>query len=590
MSKYSAPLRDMRFVLHEVFDAPALWQRLPELTERVDADMANAILEEAAKITGQRIAPLNRSGDEQEAQWRDGVVTTPAGFREAYAEYAAGGWVGLSGNPQLEGMGMPKMLAVQFEEMLYAANSSFALYSSLSSGACLAIDTHASDDLRITYLPAMYQGRWAGSMCLTEAHAGTDLGMIRTRAQPQADGSYRISGTKIFITGGEQDLTENIIHLVLAKLPDAPAGAKGISLFLVPKVLVNNDGSLGECNAVSCGSIEHKMGIKASATCVMHFDNAQGYLVGEPNSGLTAMFTMMNYERLSIGIQGIGCADASYQAAVAYACERTQGRAPTGPVAPDKLADPLVVHPDIRRLLLSMKALTEGGRAFASYVGQQLDIAKYSDNPDERARAEGQVALLTPVAKAFFTDTGLESCVHGQQVFGGHGYIREWGQEQLVRDVRIAQIYEGTNGIQALDLLGRKVIANGGVALRDLCTEMREFCRLRQVPYANVLLAATERLEEVSSWLMDRAKHHPHEVGAASVEYLHLFGYTAYAYMWVRMADVAQQRLGDGDPFYAAKLATAEFFFKRLLPRIQSLEATIRAGSACLYELPAEQF
>ena len=590
MSKYSAPLRDMRFVLHEVFDAPALWQRLPELTERVDADMANAILEEAAKITGQRIAPLNRSGDEQEAQWRDGVVTTPAGFREAYAEYAAGGWVGLSGNPQLEGMGMPKMLAVQFEEMLYAANSSFALYSSLSSGACLAIDTHASDDLRITYLPAMYQGRWAGSMCLTEAHAGTDLGMIRTRAQPQADGSYRISGTKIFITGGEQDLTENIIHLVLAKLPDAPAGAKGISLFLVPKVLVNNDGSLGECNAVSCGSIEHKMGIKASATCVMHFDNAQGYLVGEPNRGLTAMFTMMNYERLSIGIQGIGCADASYQAAVAYACERTQGRAPTGPVAPDKLADPLVVHPDIRRLLLSMKALTEGGRAFASYVGQQLDIAKYSDNPDERARAEGQVALLTPVAKAFFTDTGLESCVHGQQVFGGHGYIREWGQEQLVRDVRIAQIYEGTNGIQALDLLGRKVIANGGVALRDLCTEMREFCRLRQVPYANVLLAATERLEEVSSWLMDRAKHHPHEVGAASVEYLHLFGYTAYAYMWVRMADVAQQRLGDGDPFYAAKLATAEFFFKRLLPRIQSLEATIRAGSACLYELPAEQF
>ncbi len=590
MPKYSAPLRDMRFVLHEVFDASALWQRLPELTERVDTDIANAILEEAAKITGQRIAPLNRSGDEQEAQWRDGVVTTPAGFREAYADYAAGGWVGLSGNPHFEGMGMPKMLAVQFEEMLYAANSSFALYSALSSGACLAIDAHASDDLRATYLPAMYQGRWAGSMCLTEAHAGTDVGMIRTRAQPQADGSYRIRGTKIFITGGEQDLTENIIHLVLAKLPDAPAGAKGISLFLVPKVLVNNDGSLGECNAVSCGSIEHKMGIKASATCVMHFDNAQGYLVGEPNRGLAAMFTMMNYERLSIGIQGIGCADASYQAAVAYACERTQGRSPTGTVAPEKLADPLVVHPDIRRLLLSMKALTEGGRAFASYVGQQLDIAKYSDNPDERARAEGQVALLTPVAKAFFTDTGLESCVHGQQVFGGHGYIREWGQEQLVRDVRIAQIYEGTNGIQALDLLGRKVIANGGVALREFCAEVREFCRLRKAPYANDLLAATERLEDVSHWLMDRAKHHPQEVGAASVEYLHLFGYAAYAYMWVRMANVAEQRHGDGDPFYAAKLATAEFFFKRLLPRTLSLEATIRAGSACLYELPAEHF
>ncbi|MDN6876740.1 acyl-CoA dehydrogenase family protein, partial [Pseudomonas citronellolis] len=475
MPDYKAPLRDMRFLLTDVFDAPALWRRLPALAERVDADTAEAILEEAAKITGGLLAPLNRSGDEQGAQWKDGAVSTPAGFREAYATYAEGGWVGLAGNPDFGGLGMPKMLSVQFEEMVYAANASFALYSTLSAGACLALDAHASEALKQKYLPAMYEGRWAGSMCLTEPHAGTDLGLIRTRAEPQADGSYKISGTKIFITGGEQDLTENIIHLVLAKLPDAPAGSRGISLFLVPKVLVGDDGSLGARNPVSCGSIEHKMGIKASATCVMNFDGATGWLVGEPNKGLAAMFTMMNYERLSIGIQGIGCAEMSYQAAVGYARERIQSRAPTGPVAKDKAADPIIVHPDVRRMLLTMKALTEGGRAFATYLGQQLDIAKYGDDAEERARAEGLVALLTPVAKAFFTDTGLESCVHGQQVFGGHGYIREWGQEQLVRDVRIAQIYEGTNGIQALDLVGRKVLANGGELLALFAGEIRAF-------------------------------------------------------------------------------------------------------------------
>ena len=440
MPEFNAPLRDMRFVLHEVFDAPALWARLPALADTVDAATADAILEEAAKVTSHLIAPLNRSGDEEGAQWLDGNVSTPIGFKQAYATYIEGGWVGLSGNTDFGGMGMPKMLAVQFEEMLYGANSSFALYSALSSGACLALDAHASDTLKKLYLPPMYEGRWAGSMCLTEAHAGTDLGLIRTRAEPQADGSFLITGSKIFITGGDQDLTENIVHLVLAKLPDAPAGPKGISLFVVPKVRVNADGSLGEANAVSCGSIEHKMGIKASATCVINFDGASGWLVGEANKGLAAMFTMMNYERLSIGIQGIGCAQASYQSAVAYARERVQSRAPTGAMAPEKLADPIIVHPDVRRMLLGMKAMTEGGRAFASYVGQQLDLAKFSDDALERDNAQNLVALLTPVAKAFFTDTGLESCINGQQVFGGHGYVREWGQEQLVRDVRIAQI------------------------------------------------------------------------------------------------------------------------------------------------------
>ena len=590
MPEFNAPLRDMRFVLHELFDAPALWARLPALAETVDGATADAILEEAAKVTGNLIAPLNRSGDEQGAQWLAGQVSTPEGFKQAYQTYIAGGWVGLSGNPAFGGMGMPKMLAVQFEEMLYAANSSFALYSALSSGACLAIDAHASEELKQRYLPALYEGRWAGSMCLTEAHAGTDLGMIRTRAEPQADGSYRLSGSKIFITGGDHDLTENIIHLVLAKLPDAPPGPKGISLFLVPKVLVDASGALGAANAVSCGSIEHKMGIKASATCVMNFDGASGWLIGEANKGLAAMFTMMNYERLSIGIQGIGCAETSYQNARTYARERLQSRAPGGAQAKDKSADPSIVHPDVRRMLLSMKAMTEGGRAFASYVGQQLDLAKFSDQAAERDNAQALVALLTPVAKAFFTDTGLDSCIHGQQVFGGHGYIREWGQEQLVRDVRIAQIYEGTNGIQALDLLGRKVVANGGVALRLFTSEIRTYAQLPDAAYAAPLLDAVQRLETLSDWLQQQAAIDPNAIGSACVEYLHLFGYVAYAYLWARMAQIAEQQRAEDQGFYSAKLATASFYFSRLLPRILSLEQSIRAGSSPLFELPAEQF
>ncbi|HHN1270877.1 acyl-CoA dehydrogenase C-terminal domain-containing protein [Pseudomonas aeruginosa] len=593
MPEYNAPLRDMRFLLNDVFDAPALWQRLPRLAERIDADTADAILEEAAKVTGGLLAPLNRSGDEEGAQWQDGAVRTPAGFREAYATYAEGGWVGLTGNPAHGGMGMPKMLAVQFEEMMYAANASFSLYSTLSAGACLALDAHGSEELKNRYLPNMYAGTWAGSMCLTEPHAGTDLGIIRTKAEPQADGSYRISGTKIFITGGEQDLTENIIHLVLAKLPDAPADSRGISLFLVPKFLVGDDGALGARNAVHCGSIEHKMGIKASATCVMNFDGASGWLVGEVNKGLAAMFTMMNYERLSIGIQGIGCAEMSYQSAVAYARERLQSRAPTGPVARDKAADPIIVHPDVRRMLLTMKALTEGGRAFSTYVGQQLDLAKYAEDQEERSQAEALVALLTPVAKAFFTDTGLESCVLGQQVFGGHGYIREWGQEQLVRDVRIAQIYEGTNGIQALDLMGRKVVANGGLFLSIFSREVRAFAagaNAELAEFVTPLLTALDLLDNLTQGIVARAGNDPREIGAASVEYLHLFGYTAYAYLWARMA-AAALRQREADPsFHDGKLATARFYFARILPRVHSLAAAVEAGSESLYGLEAEQF
>jgi len=589
MPEFNAPLRDMRFVLHEVFQGPALWVRLPALAERVDADTADAILEEAAKITAQLIAPLNRSGDEQGVAFDAGQVSTPDGFAQAWQTYREGGWVGLAGNPEYGGLGMPKMLAVQFEEMLYAANCSFSLYSALSAGSCLALDAHASEALKATYLPPLYSGQWAGTMCLTEPHAGTDLGIIRTKAEPEADGSYRISGTKIFITGGEQDLTENIIHLVLAKLPDAPAGPKGISLFLVPKFLVNTDGSLGPRNPVHCGSLEHKMGIKASATCVMNFDAATGYLIGEANRGLAAMFTMMNYERLSIGIQGIGCAQASYQNAARYAQDRLQSRAATGAQLRDKVADPIIVHPDVRRMLLTMRALTEGGRAFATYVGQQLDIAKYAEDADERARAQRQVALLTPVAKAFFTDNGLESCVLGQQVFGGHGYIREWGQEQLVRDVRIAQIYEGTNGIQALDLLGRKVVADGGKALAEFTDEIRRFCATQTV-YREPLLKAASELESLSQWLCEQAHSDANAVGSASVEYLQVFGYVAYAYMWARMDAVAQESLPQDPRFYTAKRATSAFYFARLLPRTLSLHASIRAGSHSLFSLAAEQF
>ncbi|CRQ63684.1 Acyl-CoA dehydrogenase [Pseudomonas aeruginosa] len=593
MADYKAPLRDMRFVLNEVFEVSRLWAQLPALAEVVDAETAAAILEEAGKVTAGTIAPLNRPGDEEGCQWNAGAVSTPAGFPEAYRTYAEGGWVGVGGDPAYGGMGMPKVISAQVEELVNSANLSFGLYPMLTAGACLALNAHASDELKDRYLPNMYAGTWAGSMCLTEPHAGTDLGIIRTRAEPQADGSYKISGTKIFITGGEHDLTENIIHLVLAKLPDAPAGPKGISLFLVPKVLVNADGSLGEKNSLGCGSIEHKMGIKASATCVMNFDGATGWLVGEVNKGLAAMFTMMNYERLGVGIQGLATGERSYQSAIEYARERIQSRAPTGPVAKDKAADPIIVHPDVRRMLLTMKALTEGGRAFSTYVGQQLDLAKYAEDQEERSQAEALVALLTPVAKAFFTDTGLESCVLGQQVFGGHGYIREWGQEQLVRDVRIAQIYEGTNGIQALDLMGRKVVANGGLFLSIFSREVRAFAagaNAELAEFVTPLLTALDLLDNLTQGIVARAGNDPREIGAASVEYLHLFGYTAYAYLWARMA-AAALRQREADPsFHDGKLATARFYFARILPRVHSLAAAVEAGSESLYGLEAEQF
>ncbi len=592
MADYKAPLRDMRFVLNEVFEVSRLWAQLPALAETVDAETVDAILEEASKVCSKTIAPLSRNGDEEGCHWNDTVVTTPAGFPEAYRTYAEGGWVGVGGNPDFGGMGMPKVVSAQVEEMLNSGSLAFGLYPMLTTGACVSINTHASEELKAIYLPNMYSGIWCGSMCLTEAHAGTDLGIIRTKAVPQTDNSYKITGSKVFITGGEHDLTENIIHLVLAKLPDAPAGPKGISLFLVPKFMVNEDGSLGERNTVSCGSIEHKMGIQASATCVMNFDDAVGYLIGEPNKGLAAMFTMMNYERLGVGIQGLASGVRSYQNAVEYARDRLQSRAPTGAQNKDKVADPIIVHPDVRRMLLTMKAFNEAGRAFSSYVALQLDIAKFSEDEAARQRADDLVALLTPVAKAFLTDIGLETTVHGQQVFGGHGYIREWGQEQLVRDVRITQIYEGTNGIQALDLVGRKIVGSNGAFYQLFADEVQAFISESDsslAEFTKPLGAALNMLNELTRWVMDRARSNPNEIGAASVEYLHLFGYTAYAYMWAKMAKAALGKEGQ-EEFYASKLGTARFYFARLLPRIHSLDASVRAGSESLFLMEASQF
>lgn len=592
MADYKAPLRDMRFILNEVFEVSKLWAELPGLAEVVDEETAAAILEEAGKVTAGVLAPLNRTGDEEGCAWADGLVKTPAGFPEAYKTYAEGGWVGVGGDAAYGGMGMPKAISAQVEEMVNSANLSFGLYPMLTAGACLSINAHASQELKDAYLPNMYTGVWAGSMCLTEAHSGSDLGIIRTKAEPQADGSYKISGSKIFITGGEHDLTENIIHLVLAKLPDAPAGPKGISLFLVPKFMVNTDGSLGEKNSLSCGSIEHKMGIKASATCVMNFDGATGWIVDAPNKGLAAMFTMMNYERLGVGIQGLSLGERSYQNAVEYARDRLQGRAATGPLAKEKIADPIIVHADVRRMLLTMKALNEGGRAFSSYVAMQLDTAKYSEDSATRKRAEELVALLTPVAKAFLTDMALETTVHGQQIFGGHGFVREWGQEQLIRDCRITQIYEGTNGIQALDLVARKVIGSGGVFYKHFADEIKAFTDSADTSlqeFVAPLKSAIENLEQMTADLLERSKVNPAEAGAASVEYLQVFGYTAYAYMWALMARTALAKQGQ-DEFYVSKLGTARFYFAKVLPRIHSLTASVKAGSESLYLLEAAQF
>jgi alkylation response protein AidB-like acyl-CoA dehydrogenase len=592
MPVFKAPLRDMRFILDDVFQATDLWARLPALADVVDRDTVDAILEEAGKFNEQVVFPLNRSGDEEGAVFSNGKVTTPAGFKEAFTQYGDGGWIGLGADPRWGGQGMPKMVTVMTEEIIFGANPSFALYPLLGIGAALAMSQHASDELNERYLPKIYTGEWAGTMCLTEPHAGTDLGIIKTKAVPQADGSYDITGTKIFITGGEHDLSSNIIHLVLAKLPDAPAGSKGISLFVVPKFLVNEDGSVGARNPVSAGSIEHKMGIKASATCVMNFDAAKGWLVGELNQGLAAMFVMMNYERLSMGLQGIGASEVAYQNAAAYAKDRLQGRSAKGATQPEKPADSILVHPDVRRMLLKVRAHNEAGRCFAMYVSKYLDLAKYSDDTEERAQAADRVALMTPVAKAFLTDKAFEACVDAQQVFGGHGYVREWGMEQLVRDTRIAQIYEGTNGVQAMDLVGRKLVKNRGAFVHGYLTEVRELITQVQgdtglSAMAQATADAADAIAQATDDLIAASAQNADEVNAAAVDFLHAFGLLCYAHMWLMMLQASQ---GKTDDFYADKHRVGAFFYSRMLPELEMRLALVRGGAAPLMALSAESF
>ena len=576
--EYQAPERDAQFLLFDVFKVQDIWSQIPAFAD-LNEDLIKAIVSEGGRISSQVIAPTNVAGDEEGCQWQDGEVTTPAAFKPAFKELTQGGWLGLAGNPEHGGQGMPKMLGCLVEEMLWAANSSLYLYGTLTVGASLCVDAHGSAEQKATYLPQMYSGEWTGAMALTEAHAGTDLGIMRTRAEPDADGSYRITGTKIFITGGEHDLADNIIHLVLAKLPDAPAGTKGISLFIVPKFLVNEDGSLGERNAMASGSIEHKMGIKGSATNVMNYDGAKGFLLGEENQGLAAMFTMMNYERLSVGLQGLGAGELAYQQSAAYAKDRLQGRSPEGAQNADKPADSLLVHPDVRRMLLTQRAYNEAGRAFALFAGMQLDLAKYTDNPQAQRLSE----MLTPITKAYLSDRGFDGAVIAQQVFGGHGYIQEWGAEQIVRDARIAQIYEGTNGVQALDLIARKVLKDGGKTLRTFVDDMAQSEVATQ--FQADLNTALDRLVRVTASVVERSKQDPHLPGAVSTDYLELCGLTIYAWLWGRMAAVAPS-----DEFGLAKQNTAQFFFDRLLPKTIGLEASIEATTTALVEFADESF
>ncbi|WP_431035499.1 acyl-CoA dehydrogenase C-terminal domain-containing protein [Pseudomonas yamanorum] len=592
MPDYKAPLRDMRFLIDHVFDFHGHYAALGATD--ASPDMVGAILEEGAKFCENVLSPLNRSGDEEGCQFDNGVVTTPKGFKEAFVQYVEGGWHGLAADPAYGGQGLPMSLGLVLAEMISSSNTSWGMYPGLTHGAMSAIRAHGTEEQKNTYLSKLTAGQWTGTMCLTEAHCGTDLGLIKTRAVPQADGSYAITGSKIFISAGEHDMSENIIHLVLAKLPDAPAGTKGISLFIVPKFHADS----GERNAMACGSIEHKMGIKASATCVLNFDGARGFLIGEANKGLNCMFTMMNHARLGTGMQGLCLGEASFQGAIKYANDRLQMRSLTGAKAPEKAADPIIVHPDVRRMLLTMKAFNEGNRALTYFSAQLLDTAHLSGDEGQRQEAEDLLAFLTPICKAFMTETGLEVTNHGMQVFGGHGFIREWGMEQLVRDCRIAPIYEGTNGIQALDLLGRKVLGSQGKLLRGFTKIVHKFCAANAEhpqfkAHVGQLNELNQQWGELTVKVGMAAMKNPDEVGAAALDYLMYSGYIILAYLWLRMALVAQEQLesGKGDADYArGKLATCEFYFKRLLPRTRAHRAAVEAGSECLMSLPAELF
>lgn len=583
---YQAPLRDMRFVLHELFDVSGHCQ---QLGNGLDRETIDGVLEEGARFAAEVVAPLNRNSDEQGCRLHDGQVTTPDGFRQAYKRYVEQGWASMTGPLDFGGQGFPQMVSASFHEMLMAASLSFRIYSGLTEGTVLALDRHGSAALKQRYLAQLVSGEWTGTMCLTEPQAGTDLALLRTRAMPQADGSYQLCGSKIFISGGEQDLSANIIHLVLARLPDAPPGVKGISLFLVPKRLVNADGTLGARNALSCGALEHKMGIKGASTCVMNFDGASGWLVGEANQGLACMFTMMNDARFQVGLQGLGIAEAAFQGGLVYARERLQSRAISGAKAPNKAADPIIVHPDVRRMLLTQKTLSEGCRMLAAYTARQLDLEHHCSAAKRRA------ALLIPIVKAFFTDCGQEVASLGVQLYGGHGFIREWGMEQLMRDSRITQLYEGTNGIQALDLVRRKLLGDGGSELNALIDELATQVNqaTRQAQMAERVGQCLQQWRALGESVLQACRHDPEEIGAVSVDFLAYSAYVLLAALWLQAAERASAALAAGSSeaaFYQAKLQAADFYLRRVLPRAGAHREALLAGAGCLMSLPEADF
>ena len=585
MATYKAPLKEIEFVLHEIAGMPEL-TALPGFAEATP-ELVMGVLEEAAKLVEGSIAPLNRSGDEEGCRFENGNVFTPAGFKQAYELYTQAGWVGLALDPEYGGQGLPYLLSTAVGEMLISANTSFSMYPGLSEGCYEAIHTHGTDALKKLYLPRLVSGEWSGTMCLTEPHAGSDVGLGRTKAIPQPDGTYLINGSKIFISAGDHDLTKNIIHLVLARLPDAPAGIRGITLFIVPKFLPNADGSVGARNKMSCGSIEHKMGIKASSTCVLNFENAAGYLIGEKNKGIQHMFTMMNAARLYVGLQGLGLAEHATQNAVRYAKERRQGRPLTRKGESSSEAVPIIQHPDVRRMLLTMKAYTEGCRMLSYETAKRLDLARHHPDAGVREAATDYVDLMTPVCKAFFTDVGFEVSSLGVQVFGGNGYIRETGMEQNIRDAKIACIYEGTNGIQSLDLIGRKLPIGYGRLLRRFFEPVQAFIAAERnnadLEFILVPLQKTfGKLQQVTVWMAERGMADPNDAAAGACEYLRLFGLVALGYFWARAAQVSITKTSD--VFYRGKLATARFYAAHLLPQVNALALSIMAGSEAVMQ------
>ncbi len=595
MENYQSPQRDAQFVAYELFDFQSHYDRLG-FTD-ASQDLVKAIHTEAAKFADNILAPINQVGDQQGCTFNEGAVTTPEGFKEAYQQYVEGGWPSMSHPEKWGGQGLPYSLATSIAEYFSGANHAWAMYPGLSQGCISTILSHGTDEQKARFLPKLIEGQWAGTMCLTEAHCGSDLGLLRCKAAPNEDGSYSLTGTKIFISAGEHDFTDNIVHIVLARLPDAPVGTKGISLFIVPKFNVTEDGEVDDRNQVSCGSIEHKMGINGSATCVINFDNAKGFLIGAENRGLNCMFTFMNVARIGTGLEGMAASEAALQGALRYAKDRVQFRSPTqrDGSAP---ADEIIVHPDVRRMLLTQKAFAEGGRALAYYCMQQVDVSQHSGSAEEQQLAESRLALLTPIVKAFLTETAQEATSYGIQVFGGHGYVSEWGMEQLARDTRISTLYEGTTGIQALDLLGRKVLGSKGELLGVFIREIAEYCQSfsgdeHQQQWCDTLQEYMQQWQQLTQHVGSQVATNPDELGAASVDYLMYSGYVTFAYYWLRMAKTASVKLSEGSTefdFYQGKVETARFFFERLLPRSQSHAAGVRAGAGSLMSIGENMF